>query len=216
MSSWTPPIEPLVLWINDPGPDDSLNSFLARLGTRNGMMNLFSWASALFGVRFGMQPYPDEAIVKMAVASRVPAPRRHLIQEHQFILKDTLDHRLEGVAEPDIVYNHRRVCPAHLHERDQSKPHSNSASCARVRSIELSSSATGRAPRRVGAHCQWRSSRAVLPLPWPNAKSRPSTSSTGFGLHSRAGKIAPSSRTRCIAHISTAPPSTHGWRDGHL
>jgi hypothetical protein len=116
-----PPVEPLVLWINDPGPDESLNSFLARLGKRNGVSNISNWASGLFGIRFGLEPYSEEAIEKMAVASRIPAARLHLMQEHQFILKDTPDHVLEGAVERDIVRDSRRVCPACLRARGQSK-----------------------------------------------------------------------------------------------
>jgi len=116
-----PPVEPLVLWINDPGPDESLNSFLARLGTRNGVMNIANWASGLFGIRFNLEPYSDEAVEKMAIASRIPAARLHLMQEHQFVLKDTPDHILEGAVERDVVRGSRRVCPACLRERGQSK-----------------------------------------------------------------------------------------------
>jgi hypothetical protein len=109
-----PPLEPLVLWINAPGPDESLNSFLARLGTRNGVMNI--WASGLFGIRFNEAPYPEEAIEKMAIASRIPAAHLHLMQEHQFVLKDMPNHRLEGAVGPDVVFRSRRVCPACLRE----------------------------------------------------------------------------------------------------
>jgi len=116
-----PPVEPLVLWINDPGPDESLNSFLARLGTRNGVMNIANWASGLFGIRFNEAPYGEEAIEKMSIASRIPAARLHLMQAHQSVLTDTPDHILEGAVEPDIVRNARRVCPACLRDRGQSK-----------------------------------------------------------------------------------------------
>ncbi|MCW0234749.1 MAG: TniQ family protein [Ferrovibrio sp.] len=114
------PIEPLPLRIENPGHDESLNSFIGRLGTRNGVFNISSWASSTFGIHFAQETYSDDAIERISVASGIPAARLQLMQEHHFILGNAYEVG-DRVAEPAIVLRKRRVCPACLREHGFTK-----------------------------------------------------------------------------------------------
>lgn len=114
------PIFLLPLRIENPGHDESLNSFIARLGTRNGVSNIRIWASSTFGIHFASETYSDDAIHRISVASGIPAARLHLMQEHHFLLGSS--HQVgDRVAEPAIVIIKRRVCPACLREHGFTK-----------------------------------------------------------------------------------------------